>query len=158
MAAGVVGFALVVAGLVTGLIEAHLSRLKAWDRPRWALGPVRGVLPVVRWIALALGVAVLAGASPVAAAGVATVLAAGWARLRWVRSERYVARQLRTAVADLRRRDPDAREHELLGRAVLERHPEWGPELVEQMVRDHPRTPSLARMIARMERGWPGTA
>ena len=55
-----------------------------------------------------------------------------------------------------RRVHPGLPERDLLVKAVLERHPAWGEELVSQMVLDYPEAADLARVVARMERGFRG--
>jgi len=148
------GIALVVVGLAAWLHHTHLRRLRAWDRPAWLLHPAAPAsYTAVRCAAVVAGWTLMALASPWLAGLTAAAIAAAWALRVWVRSERYVARRLRADLTALRRREPRRPERELLARLVLARHPEWGPELVDRIVADHPDTGSLARVLARMERG-----
>lgn len=147
------GIVLVMIGLGGWLHHTHLRRLRAWDRPPWMLRPSAGWLyttarctaVVAGWILLALESRWLAGL-------VAASIAGAWGFLLWVRSERHTARRLRRDLAEVRRREPSRAERDILTRLVLARHPEWGPELVERIVADHPDPEGLARVLARMER------
>lgn len=152
-----VGSVILVSGLLAGLFEAHVQRVRAWDRPAWLRSRSgRWALALGRRSLLVAGLAALfLGSAPVAilVAG-ALGSAGGW--MRWARSDRYAARRLRSELADRRRAHPAEDEAELLRRIVLERHPEWGKELVARIVHDHPTTQGLARIMVRMERGWTG--
>jgi hypothetical protein len=134
-----------------GLAGAHFARLRAWDRPRFALHPAyrRGFAPARR-VVLATGLVLTARASPVAFTLVTLLLLALWGRLAWVRSElrtRWILdRELRRARAI----SPGAREPDLLYEVLARRHPEWGDELLRRIVEDHPSTAGLARTIVRI--------
>jgi hypothetical protein len=149
------GLLAVVVALGLGLFDAHLRRIKAWDRPAWTLWPCyRRAAPHLRRVLLLLGALFTWLASPKAAVGVAVGLAAAWGwRLR-ARSEGSLLRRARREIAELGRRHGGAADHEIHGRWLLGRHPEWGAELVDRIVRDHPSLPALVRLVARMERGW----
>ena len=149
------GVVLIVSGLVGWLYDAHLGRQRTWDRPGWSLRPIpRGIFAVTRRVAVVAGWLLILDTSPWAGAVVAAVLVGAWGRMRFVRSDRYTTRRLEVELAALRRREPSADEHELLARVVLAHHPQWGAELVAQIVRDHPTPAGVARVVARMERGW----
>ena len=148
-----IGIVLVMVGLGGWLHHAHLRRLRAWDRPAWALHAAAGSLyTAARCSAVVAGCILLALESRWLAGLVAAAIAGAWALLLWVRSERHAARQLRRDLAELRRREPSRAERDILARLVLARHPEWGPELAERIVADHPDPERLARVLARMER------
>ncbi len=150
-----VGVVLILAGLVAWLYDAHLDRQRAWDRPAWSLRPLaRGTFSATRRVLVVVGWISILQASRWAGVVAAVALTVAWSRIRWVRSARSTTRRLRAELDELRRRDPSCEEHELLGRLVLSRHPEWGPELVSQIVQDHPTPEGLARILTRMERGW----
>jgi len=150
-----IGIVLVVAGLGVGLAGAHLRRLRAWDRPAWMLrGSSRRLHGLVWRAAVVSGWILIAGESRWMAAWTAAILASVWIWMGWVRSERYGSRRLLKELAALRRSEPSCGDRELLARIVLARHPEWGAELVDRIVSDHPEPRKLARMLARMERGW----
>jgi hypothetical protein len=84
----------------------------------------------------------------------AVLLLWGWRAV--VRSIAWRRRTLRRDLEQARRADPAAPPRDLLTRAVLVRHPEWGEELVAQMVLDYPDAARLAAVVARMERGFRG--
>jgi len=150
----IAGIALVAVGLAGWLHHTHLRTLRAWDRPAWFLRPgATALYTAARWAAAVAGWILMALGSRRVAGLAAAAIAAAWAFRVWVRSERHMARRLRVDLAALRRREPRRAERDLLARLVLARHPEWGPELVERIVADHPDTGSLARVLARMERG-----
>jgi hypothetical protein len=152
-----VGSAIVVVGLFMGLIEAHVRRLEAWSRPRWALAPTsRRLFPYARRAVLASGVVVLfLGSIPVAVTVAAGLISIAW-WMRWVRSPGYAERRLGSELARWRRDQPGVDDAELLGRILMARHPDWGEDLVARMIRDNPEPAALARIVTRMERGWDG--
>ena len=47
-------------------------------------------------------------------------------------------------------------DEEILFELAYRKHPRWGPELIEEMVRDYPTVESFARTLGRMERGFRG--
>jgi hypothetical protein len=149
------GVFLIAAGLVAWLYDERLRTLKAWDRPRWTLDrTTRLAFSTLRRIAVVAGWLLLLRASAAAAATLGVVLLGAWARIRWTRTDAYAARRLRADLAAERRAHPELEDRELLVRLVVSRHPEWGAELAEQMVTDHPSLPDLARMLNRMREGW----
>jgi hypothetical protein len=155
MVLAVIGGGIVVLALVSGLVDAHLGRQPAWDRPTWTLSRgYRAVVAVVRPLLLATGVVLVLYDSPVAGAIVVALLLATWGRLRWVRSVRYRTAWLGRRLDALRRVHGGSTDHELLVRIVLERHPGWGEDLAQQIAADNPDVERLARALARMERGW----
>jgi predicted secreted protein len=66
------------------------------------------------------------------------------------------ARSMRRRQSVLRAAYTGLSERDALRRVILERHPEWGEELVEQMMLDYGTTEELARVMTRMERGFRG--
>jgi len=149
------GAILIVAGLLAWLYDERLRTLKAWDRPRWTLDrATRLAFSTLRRMVLVAGWLLLLWSSVTAALVVAAVLLGAWARIRWVRTDAYAVRRLRVDLETLRRRHPDQDETALLTRLVRSRHPDWGPELAEQMVTDYPDLADLARMLNRMQKGW----
>jgi hypothetical protein len=75
----------------------------------------------------------------------------GVARGTWFR-RRAFRRDLEAA----RRANPGLQRRDQLVRAILVRHPRWGEELAAQMALDYPEADDLARVVARMERGFRG--
>lgn len=150
------GWLMILAGLLVGLSGAHLVRRKAWDRPRWSLHPAfrRGWRPA-RWVLLGTGLALLGRASVRTLVVAAAVLAAMWAWLVWVRSARHALRRLRREARDLETRLPGTPRAELVLRIVSGWHPEWPPEVIRQIAEDNPALEDVARLVVRMERGWP---
>jgi hypothetical protein len=151
------GMVLILAGLLAWVAGVHFRARRYYDRP--ALARNRWFDPIVallHWVLLALGLIALGRASAPAAAAVAVVLVAAWGYRRFIRSVTFRRFLMRRELAAARRRSPDLPEREILFRLVLQRHPRWGEELIEQMVDDYPTVDQLARMIARMERGLRG--
>ena len=149
------GGLLIVAGLIAWLYHERLRGLKAWDRPRWTLhGTYRMAFSTLRRVLIIVGWLLMWSTSRAPAIVVGTAILGGWARVRWVRTDGYATRRLRTELASLRRRHPECDEPELLSRWIRARHPDWGPELAEQIVADNPGLPDLARILNRMEKGW----
>ncbi|HKQ96364.1 MAG TPA: hypothetical protein VJV75_00670 [Candidatus Polarisedimenticolia bacterium] len=151
------GFALLAVGFLLWLVATHLRERPWFERPDLArhrffdpalltaagIGSLVGLALVIRW-------------SRPAGIAVALLVLAAWG---WRRAVRSVAWRRRVLVRDLeraRRAEPAAAERDLLARAVLARHPEWGEELVAQMVLDYPDPGRLASVVARMERGFRG--
>jgi len=147
---------LILAGLFTGLFSVHVARRKAWDRPRWTLHPAYGMAwPALRWVLLGAGIALLAVESR-AALGVAVVLLSalgGW--LAWVRSSRHALGRLRQEIAVLESRFPRTPRVDLATRVLAGWHPEWPPEVIRQLAEENPELEDVARLLVRMERGWP---
>ncbi len=150
------GVVLMVSGLVGWLYDAHLRVQRTWDRPGWSLRPIpragfaiaRRVLVVAGWILILL-------ASRWAGVVVAVFLIGAWGWTRWVRSDRNTTRRLELELAELRRREPSSDDALLLARVIQARHPEWTGDLVSQIIRDHPTPAGVARILMRMECGWP---
>ena len=86
----------------------------------------------------------------------AAILTAGWAYQRLIRSVAFRRWLMRREFATARRNSPGLPDREILFRLVMQRHPRWGEELIEQMVHDYPTVDRLARMVAKMERGFRG--
>lgn len=151
------GYALIVAALFMGLVDAHVRRLRTWDRPRFTLTSAYEALwRPLRRILLGLGLLLVARASILLAAVTGLGLVVLWGWLRWARSSRYTLRSLERELALLESRSPSTSRREMMRELVLARHPEWGPELAEQIVADNSTLAQVALVIARMERGWPG--
>lgn len=151
------GLALVGLSLFLWLLGQHLREGRWFDRPGFARHTLFDpLLALLRWSALVAGLALLWRAGPRAAIVVAVILLAlaGWREL--ARSAAMRARTLRRRQSDLRAAHPGLSERDALRRAVLERHPEWGEELVEQMMLDYGTTDEMARVMTRMERGFRG--
>lgn len=154
---GVAGGALLGLGLLAGLLRANLRERRFFDRPalarnRW-FDPL---LNLVRWGLLAGALALLWRGAPAAAAAAAAVLLAAWAWRRAIRSVWFQRRLLRRDYEELRRARPGAAESDILIALTMRRHPRWGEELIQQIVLDYPDFNDLARIIARMERGFRG--
>ncbi len=151
------GIALLVLGLLGMVLSAHVKGLRYFDRPSVARNALFDpALDLVQWLLLLAGLVLLARASPgsfVAAAG--TLLALGCYR-RFIRSARFQQRLLARDFAARRRDRPDLSDEQILFEIALRRHPRWGPELIDQMVRDCPTVESFARIMVRMERGFRG--
>jgi hypothetical protein len=135
------------------LFEIRVRSLKAWSRPRWTLSPLFVAFwPLARWSLLGAGLILLSRASLGLAVAVAVLLTTLAAYLRVVRSDfvarRLLTRQFLSAARDLA--GPDLGQ--ALRRELTARHPEWGGDLIERMVSDHPAPDSLARIVIRMER------
>ncbi len=86
----------------------------------------------------------------------AASLAALWGYRRFLRSVVFQRWLLRRDYRALRRLNPDLPERGLLARLVMQRHPSWGEELIEQMVLDYPTFEQIARVVVLMERGFRG--
>jgi hypothetical protein len=79
-----------------------------------------------------------------------------WGYCRVIRSVPFQARLLKHDFEILRRQRPALPEDRLLYELACRRHPQWGEELIEQMVRDYPTIEEFADVVARMERGFRG--
>lgn len=149
------GGLLIIAGLIAWLYDERLRDLKAWDRPGWTRNRLyRAAFPTLRRALVVAGVLLLWATSRPTAIVVSAAILGGWARVRWVRTDSHARRRLRTELTTLRRRHPECDDQELLTRLVMAHHPDWGPELAQQIVTDNPELPNLARILNRMERGW----
>jgi hypothetical protein len=149
------GGLLILTGLIAWLYDERLRDLKAWDRPRWTLHRVhRLAFSTLRRVCVIAGLLLLWSASTTTAIVVGAAILGGWARVRWVRTDRHAIRRLRTDLSTLRRRHPECDDRELLTRVVTAHHPGWGPELAQQIVTDNPELEDLARILNRMKQGW----
>jgi hypothetical protein len=138
----IAGFCLIALALLAWLVVANMRERRFFDRP--ALARNRVFDPAVTVAGILLVIFGLAALTALATA--LAILRGGWRRRRLFLLD----------VARVRRDFPDLAERDLLVRAVLIRHGRWGDELVEQMVHDYPAVPDLARVVARMERGFRG--
>ena len=141
------------------LFARHLAEARFYDRPRFAR--VRGfdaALALLRWVAFGAALVLLWRAAPWTAVAAALVFLAGWIWRRLVRGPAWKRRLMKRDYERLRHDRPDLAERDLLVQVVLLHHPGWGEELVAQMVLDYRTLDSLARVVARMERGFRGFA
>ena len=153
----VLGTALILVSLLAWLVGQHFKARRYFDRPALARNPwFDPIVAVLHWLLLVGGLIVLARASTPAAVAASAVLLGSWGYRRYVRSVLYRRRLMRREFAAAQRRSPDLPERELLFRMVMEKHPRWGEELIEQMVNDYPTVDQLARVMANMERGFRG--
>jgi len=153
----VLGVALLLVSLLAWVVGLHFKALRYFDRPALARTPLFDpIITSLRWLSLAGGLTLLWRASPPAAGVAAAVLLLGWGYRRSIRSVPFRRRLLRREFAAARRLEPELPEREILFRLVMERHPRWGEELIEQMINDYPTVDQLARMLAKMERGFRG--
>jgi hypothetical protein len=151
------GAGLLFLGLLAWLVGAHFKSLRFFDRPRLARNRLFDpLLAFLAWTLVAAGVVLITRAAPAAGALIALVLAGLWAYRRLIRSVPFQRRLLRRDLEALRRRHPGEADKVLLCRLVFSRHPGWGEELIEQMVFDYPAVDDLARMLAKMEKGFRG--
>jgi len=151
------GLVLVGLSLFLWLLGRHFREGRWFDRPRVARHRLFDpLLAAVGWSALAAGLALLWRAAPPAAIVMAALLLglAGWRQV--AQSAVMRARSMRRRQSVLRAAHPGLSERDALRRVVLERHPEWGEELIEQMLLDYDTTEEMARVMTRMERGFRG--
>jgi len=154
LAAGVLVLA---TGLLCLLASIHFKGLRYFDRPTVARHPAFDrVLALGRWILVPSGLALMARASWSAFAVAGGLLALAWGWRRALRSIPFQARIVRREYDAIRRRHPGAAEDDLLRRLAWRRHPAWGEELIDQMVRDYATIEALSVMMVRMERGFRG--
>lgn len=152
-----IGAALLLAAFVLWLTATHLRERPFFERPD--LARHRLFDPAILTAAAAAflgGLLAVARRSAAVACAVAVLVAVAWGWRRLVRSAFWRRRTLRRDLDRARRADPAAPARDLLARAVLARHPEWGEELVAQMILDYPDAERLAAVVARMERGFRG--
>lgn len=150
-------FALLAVAFLLWLVATHLRERPWFERPD--LARRRSFDPVILTAAagsLLGGLALLARHSKPAAVGVAALVVGAWGWRRTIRSIAWRRRALTRDLEAARRTQPAAAESDLLARVVLARHPEWGEELIAQMVLDYPDVKQLASVVARMERGFRG--
>jgi len=144
-------------GLLTGLLSAHIRELRYFDRPTAARNAwFDPTLRWVGWFMVAAGLGLTARASTGAAAGVAAILTLLWGWRRLLRSEFLQCRLMRSEFARLKRQRPERDDADILYDLAWRRHPRWGPELIEGMVKDYPTIDDFARIMTRMERGFRG--
>ena len=153
----IAGAIVLLGGLLAWLLRTHYRARRYFDRPMVARNPVFDpAIAVTQWVLLAAGLLILARASltsAVLAGGLLGVGAIYRAIIRSVAFQRYL---LRRDFRSLRARRPDLANHDILLALVMERHPRWGEELIDQMVRDYPTVEALARIVAKMDRGFRG--
>lgn len=157
MAIGWFGAAAIGTAMFAALLDQTFRRRKAWDRPAWTRTAAYRRLFRPAWLlVLFAGLGLLAGESWRAAAAVAASLA-GLALLRGrARSPSSVAARIEAGAMRIAADRPGISKDEARVAAILERHPEWGIELAERIVADAADADSIGRVVARMERGWPG--
>jgi hypothetical protein len=151
------GFLALFLGLLGMLVSVHFRSARFFDRP--ALARRRHfdrVLDVLKWLLTAGGLALVAVASPTTGVLCGALLAAAAVYLRVIRSTGFRARRLRREYEALRGRRPGLAADRVLYELAMRRHPQWGPELIEQMVHDYPTIEAFAVMVARMEGGFRG--
>jgi hypothetical protein len=151
------GTALLLLGLFAMLLAAHFKGLRYFDRPTPArnawFDPVLGLL---KWLLVVAGLLLLLRASRPAFLAAGGALLALWSYRRFVRSGFFQEKLLRRDFDRMRRSRPGMSDEEILFELAYRKHPRWGPELIEQMVKDYPTVDSFARMLGRMERGFRG--
>jgi len=151
------GVSLVLLGLLGLLVSAHFKGLRYFDRPALARNALFDpVLDGLKWVLLVAGLVLLFRTSRTVFLAVAAVLALLWAYRRVIRSAAFQERLLRRDFVLLRRGRPELSDEEILFELAYRKHPRWGAELLEQMVKDYPTVESFARMMSRMERGFRG--
>ena len=69
-----------------------------------------------------------------------------------MRSRGYQKRMLKAAFVGLCKQDPGTAREDLLFFLIQTRHPRWDPEMIGQMVRDHPTVDALLESLVRLER------
>ena len=153
----VAGAFLCLIAAVAWLLGSHVAEARFYDRPRFArVAGFDKALAVVRWLAFGTGLVLLRRASSPAAVAAAALFLAAWGWRTLVRSHAWKRRLMRKDYERLRRDRPDLEEGDLLVQVVLLRHPGWGEELISQMVLDYPTLDGVARVVAKMERGFRG--
>jgi len=151
------GAALLLVGLLGMALSVHFKGLRYFDRPSLARHAFFDpTLDVAKWLLLLAGLVVLARTSRVTFLGAAGALLLLSGYRRFIRSSRFQERLLARDVAALKRDRPELSSGEALYEVAMRRHPRWGPELTEQMVRDNPTVESFARILVKMERGFRG--
>jgi len=151
------GAALLLLGLLGMALSVHFKGLRYFDRPSLARHAVFDpALDLAKWLLLLAGLFLMARSSRVAFFGAAggLLILAGYRR--FIRGARFQERLLARDVAALKKDRPDLSSGEVLYEIAMRRHPRWGPELIEQMVRDYPTVESFSRILVRMERGFRG--
>lgn len=151
------GILFLLLGLLASLIAVDLKARRFYDRPAVARNRIFDPLfSLLRWGLLLGGLLLICKTSRPGAAVAGAVLFVLWGYRRFVRSLGFQRWLLERDYRRLKRRYPARSEREILYELAYARNPRWGEELIEQMVLDCPDIDSLARMIARMERGFRG--
>jgi len=139
------------------LLAVHFKGLRYFDRPTLArnalFDPVLGSL---KWCLVIAGLLLLLRVSRPAFLTAGGALMVVWAYRRIVRSGFFQEKLLQRDFDSMRRSRPGMSDEEILFELAYRRHPRWGPELIEQMVKDYPTVDSFARMLGSMERGFRG--
>ena len=139
------------------LAAVHFKGLRYFDRPALARNAwFDPILDLLKWALVVAGLLLLLRASRPAFLVTAASLMALWSYRCFVRSGFFQERLLRRDFAALRRGRPGMSDGEILFELAYRQHPRWGPELIEQMVRDYPTIESFARMVSKMEKGFRG--
>ena len=151
------GGTLVVLALFLWLVRAHMRERRYFDRPDFArhrlFDPVVAVLAA---LALVAGLVLLWRRSALMAVAVAALLAAAAVARGLARGAGSRRRAFHRDLEAVRRGNPGMAGQDLLVRAILVRHPQWGEELATRMALDYPEPDDLARVVARMEMGFRG--
>ncbi|MEK7282370.1 MAG: hypothetical protein AAB249_01055 [Acidobacteriota bacterium] len=151
------GGTLLLLGLLGLLASAHFKGLRYFDRPAPARHPwFDAALDVLKWALLVAGLVLIARASLRVFLSAAGLLLALWGYRRFIRTAFFQEKLLRRDFTALRRDRPDLSDEAILFELACRRHARWGPELIEQMVRDYPTVGALARIMTKMERGFRG--
>ncbi len=151
------GFVLLLLGLLAWIIGIHFRARRYFDRPALARNQVFDpTVRILQWALLIGGLALLARSSVPIAASAGFLLTLGWGYRVFIRSVPFRRSLMRRDYESLKRARPDLSQREILFRMVMASHPRWGEELVEQMVDDNQTVESLARIVAKMERGFRG--
>jgi hypothetical protein len=151
------GLALLLSGLFAMLAAAHVRGLRYFDRPALARNALFDpILDGLKWVLLLSGLVLILRASRAVFFTTSAALLVLWSYRRMIRSDVFQARLLRRDFLVLRKSRPEMSDGEILFELTYRKHPRWGPELIEQMVRDYPTIESFARMLSRMEQGYRG--
>lgn len=138
---------------VLWLLEVRWKALAAYDRPRFTHSPAYAVWAgALRKALMAAGLLALYAAHWGAAAAALALLLGGWVTRQIVTGPLGKRREMQREFDRLKRERPQAADVEILYEVVYARHRRWGPELVQQIVQDHPSVEGAARMVARLER------
>lgn len=150
-----IGIAGIVAALVMALHGAHVARMRPFLRPRFTLWPAYGALWGTAWRSvLAVSLLAMAATSPRVALGATLALGIVALRIAWARSSRALARGIEREVGRRVAAQPDRSREAHLRELVRERHPEWAPDFVDQLLAERAATGDVARVLVRMERIW----